>query len=297
MTDLEIYKKIYTIRLFEKLLLYLFEKGLVKGTTHTSIGQELISVVALSYANDKDYIVSNHRSHAHFISYSENYEILLDEILGNENGVCKGKGGSQHIHYKRFYSNGILGNLVPVANGLALGEKLNKKDGIAVLFIGDGTFGEGIVYESLNLSKLFSIPIIYIVENNFIAQSTAISENMSGGIKERFLSFNIPCDELDDQNLEQMKNVFSKNFKFVRTNSAPASILINTQRLAAHSKGDDSRSESFINKIKEKDPLIYIKNKIKNSELLNINEKIKNEFSKKLKERNIDGSAFFKVTE
>jgi TPP-dependent pyruvate/acetoin dehydrogenase alpha subunit len=297
MKDLEIYKKIYIIRLFEKLLLYLFDKGLIKGTTHTSIGQELISVLALSYVDKKDYVISNHRSHAHFISYSENYEILLDEILGNKNGMCHGKGGSQHIHYKRFYSNGVLGNLVPVANGLALGEKLRKRDGIAVLFIGDGTFGQGIVYESLNLSKLLSIPIIYIVENNYIAQTTTISENMSGNIKDRFLSFNIPCDELDDQNIDNMKNIFFKNFKYARTNSAPVSIVVNTQRLGAHSKGDDSRDKNFIEEINKKDPLIYLKNKINKSDLLKVNNKIKNEFKKKLKERKIDGSAFFEITE
>lgn len=292
----EIYKKAFIIRTFEKLLLFLFEKGMIKGTTHTSIGQELIPVLALDNLHERDYVISNHRSHAHFISYANDYEKLLDEILGNAQGVCGGKGGSQHIHYKRFYSNGVLGNLVPVANGMALGEKKMKKDGISILFLGDGTFGEGVVYESFNLSKIYSIPILYIVENNFIAQTTKLDDNLSGTLKDRFLAFDIPCNEIDDQDLNLMQEIFNEKLEFVRQNSSPTSIIVNTQRLAAHSKGDDTRDKVYLDKLLSNDPLKRLSSDISKLSLKKINHDVLEDFKQKLEKRNIDGSNFLKIS-
>ena len=250
----EIYKKAFIIRTFEKLLLFLFEKGMIKGTTHTSIGQELIPVLALDNLHERDYVISNHRSHAHFISYANDYEKLLDEILGNAQGVCGGKGGSQHIHYKRFYSNGVLGNLVPVANGMALGEKNEKRWNFNFVFRRWNIWGRCCLW-SFNLSKIYSIPILYIVENNFIAQTTKLDDNLSGTLKDRFLAFDIPCNEIDDQDLNLMQEIFNEKLEFVRQNSSPTSIIVNTQRLAAHSKGDDTRDKVYLDKLLSNDPL------------------------------------------
>ena len=120
----EFYEKSILIREFEKLLLNLFDKGYLYGTTHTAIGQELISVAILRNLSSGDTVISNHRSHAHFIAYSNEIEGLFKELLGLKDGICGGKSGSQHIHYKNFLSNGVLGNLLPVAAGIALSNKI-----------------------------------------------------------------------------------------------------------------------------------------------------------------------------
>ena len=107
---LEFYKKSNKIRKFEKKLINLFSEGLIKGTTHTCIGQENNAVGITSALNKDDIVLSNHRCHGHFLSHTDQYDGLINEILGNESGVCRGVGGSQHLFYdKVFYSNGILG--------------------------------------------------------------------------------------------------------------------------------------------------------------------------------------------
>ena len=117
--NMEIIKKAITIRFFEEGLLELYAKGGMGGTTHTYLGQELIASVVLNKLSDNDYVISNHRCHGHFIAYSGKYKELLYEIVGDSRGVCGGRGGSQHISYKKFISNGVLGNLFPVAAGLS----------------------------------------------------------------------------------------------------------------------------------------------------------------------------------
>ena len=163
------YETLHKIRTFENLLLRYFSKGLLRGTTHIYLGQEAIAVSALSYLKEQDIVVSNHRSHGHFISYCKDYKKLLEEIKGSDQGVCQGLGGSQHLYFKNFYSNGIQGGIVPVASGMALAEKLKGNNSMAVCFLGDGTMGEGIIYESFNMASLWSIPILYIIENNRFA--------------------------------------------------------------------------------------------------------------------------------
>ena len=187
----EIYKKSLYIREFEKFLLSLFDKGLLHGTTHTAIGQELIPITILNEISDEDTIVSNHRSHAHFISYSNKIDGLFLELLGKKNGICGGKSGSQHIHYKNFISNGILGNLIPVSAGIALSYKINNKKNIVYVFLGDGAFGQGVLYETLNFCSLNKLRCVFIIENNFIAQTTPLEKNFAGIFKDRFNAFDI----------------------------------------------------------------------------------------------------------
>ncbi len=103
------YLNLLIIRKFEENLLKLFEENKLFGTTHTCIGQEAIAVAAMECISEKDIVFSNHRCHGHFISYSKKPELLLKEIMGKSGGVCDGRGGSQHIHYKNFYTNGVQG--------------------------------------------------------------------------------------------------------------------------------------------------------------------------------------------
>jgi len=134
------------IRAFERMLLDQFALGGIGGTTHTCIGQE-VTAVAVTAALDRtrDCVFSNHRGHGHFLAYCGEVLPLLAEIFGRPDGVSGGRGGSQHLHWRNFYSNGIQGGSIGNAVGVALAEKTKRSGAVTCAWLGDGTFGEGLV--------------------------------------------------------------------------------------------------------------------------------------------------------
>jgi 2-oxoisovalerate dehydrogenase E1 component len=278
-SHIELYKEMYRIRLFEETILDLFSKNKLFGTTHTYTGQEHIAVAAMNAIGMNDSVFSNHRSHGHFIAYSKCVDILLAEIMGKETGVCKGIGGSQHLCYKNFYSNGIQGGIVPNAAGIAWAEKLKQRNGIALCFIGDGTLGQGIVYETFNLSSLFSIPVLYIIENNQYAMSTKIKDALAGSISGRVSAFNIEYNETDSEDVEQLLNLFTDAVDFVRKNQRPFCQIVNTYRLSPHSKGDDFRDKSEVELHKKNDPLLVQRKKCTNEDIMRVEHEIRQEIN------------------
>lgn len=268
-------EKILLIRKFENLLLTLFRSGYIKGTTHTCNGQEATPVICLNKTEKEDCVVSNHRSHGHFLSYSNLAEELLLELLGRDDGICKGIAGSQHIHYRNFFSNGILGNLVPMGVGLALSKKITGEKGTVYIFLGDGTFGQGVVYESLNIASIKKLKCMFVVENNRIAQTTPIENHLAGDISKRFESFGIKTFKTNSFDVLSLNNTFEKAKKFIKNNKRPCSIIVETYRFNAHSKGDDTRKKSYIEKIrKQKDPIDFLKKKLSNETFNKIQKNI-----------------------
>lgn len=274
------FRKMYKIRRFEETILDLFSENILSGTTHTCIGQESIAVTVMEHLEKGDIVFSNHRCHGHFIAYSDNIKVLLAEIMGNSDGVCGGKGGSQHLCYRRFFSNGIQGGIVPNAVGMAWGEKIKETDNIAIVFLGDGTLGQGVVYESINMASLFEIPILFIVENNEYAMSTKRSDALAGTIEGRFRAFHVECSEIDDSNIEELDQSFRNAVLYVRTKKKPFCQIVNTYRLAAHSKGDDFRDSGEVERHWQEDPLKKLENVLDFQEC----EKIKGEIDSELSE-------------
>ncbi len=248
------YFEMKLIRCFEKKLLDLFVNNLLFGTTHTCIGQECNCVSFLNAIETNiDIIWSNHRCHGHFISYSGNIIGLMAEIMGKKTGVCGGRGGSQHLHYKNFYSNGILGGAVPQALGSAFAIK-NKKS-ICIVFIGDGTMGSGVFYESLNLASLWNCPIIFVCENNNIAQTTPLNLALSGSILSRVKAFDIKTYKNNSLDVMQIYDLANEVISYVRKTRKPAFVELKSIRLGPHSKGDETRSVNEIKKLNNNDPL------------------------------------------
>ena len=204
MKTIELYSQMLLIRRFEERLFELFENGELDGTIHTSLGQESIAVAVLNHLNNNDIVISNHRCHGHYLARTNDVVGLLAEIMGKKEGVCGGRGGSQHIHKDNFFSNGVQGNMIPVAAGMAYAEKLNKTDAILVIFIGDGTFGQGVLYETLNIISLLRLPIIMVVENNQYAQSTKLKINFSGSFAGRINAFNISVSEIETNDVKKL---------------------------------------------------------------------------------------------
>src|SRR5262249_52060878 len=153
-------------------LIDLFAKGKLHGTIHTCVGQELTGAIIGPLLADGDFVTSNHRCHGHFIGATGNWRGLVDEIIGNLDGVCAGIGSSQHLRPANFLSNGQRGGLLPVAAGIALDRKRNDKGRVVVSFVGEGTLGEGVIYETMNLASLWGLPHLIVCENNFYSQST-----------------------------------------------------------------------------------------------------------------------------
>jgi 2-oxoisovalerate dehydrogenase E1 component len=254
-TRLRIIEKAILSRKAEERLLSLFAEGKLFGTVHTCIGQEFSGAVLTEFIQPGDSIFSNHRCHGHFLSRTRDVKGLFAEIMGKSTGVCAGRGGSQHLCKDGFYSNGIQGGIVPIAAGLALARKLQGEGNISLVFIGDGTLGEGVLYESLNLAAKWGLPLLIVLENNGYSQSTAQDETLAGDILARAEVFGIRAAKADTWNWEGLYAVAEQMVSHVRGTVAPGFLQIDTYRLKAHSKGDDTRPRHEVQPYEDKDPL------------------------------------------
>jgi len=236
------YRRMRFIRRFEESLLELFDRGLLNGTTHACIGQEANSIAITEHLGEGDHIFSNHRCHGHFLAHTGDALGLMTEIMGKPAGVCGGIGGSQHLCAPGFKSNGIQGGIVPTAAGIALAMQLDgESEAVSVVFIGDGTLGEGAVYETLNIAKLWNLPLVVVLEDNEWSQSTPSSVNLAGSMPERFSAFGLPVWEIDSTDVEAISDVSREAIGHARAARGPVAIVIHTYRLCHHSKNDDNR--------------------------------------------------------
>jgi TPP-dependent pyruvate/acetoin dehydrogenase alpha subunit len=252
----QLYQQLFTIRYFETLLMDQFSTGVFHGTTHTSLGQEANAVGILSNIHKNDVVVSNHRCHGHFLAYGGDPLALFAELMGKPEGVCGGVGGSQHLHWRNFYSSGVQGGTVAMASGMALAEKQLNSNNIVVDFMGDGTLGEGIVYECLNMISLWNAPILIVLENNHIAQTTPSNLAVAGDMPARFEAFNIPATQIDSSDILEILPAAEELIKKVRSEKAPQAVIIETARLGTHSKGDDTRTPEALDRLWEtRDPI------------------------------------------
>jgi len=277
-------EKMLLIRRAEEKLLELFSEGKINGTTHTYIGQEACAVGVISSLNtDIDIVISNHRSHGHYLAYGGPLNLLFAEIVGHKEGVCSGIGGSQHLKYKNYYSNGILGGTVPMAIGMAFAEKMKKSDAIITVFLGDGALGEGIVYESFNIASLWQLPVLFVIEANGYAQSTHVSKNTAGSIIDRPRAFSIETYEME-KSLPQ--DIYRKSLELtnmIRGKKSPKCLILNTYRLGPHSKGDDYRNKGEVNAAWEEDVLNIMLKKILPENLKILEDNVERQISKALK--------------
>lgn len=251
-----LYERMFFVRRFEETLLDLFSQGKLVGTTHTYIGQEANGVGVIDHLDPAvDTVFSNHRCHGHYLAFADDPFGLLCEVMGRAPGVCGGKGGSQHLCKGNFYSNGVLGSIVPVATGIALAEKRKGSGAVSTVFLGDGTLGEGVTYESLNLASLWTLPVLFVVENNHYAQSTPVELELAGSITARAEAFGVETAELDTTDVEEVHAAAATAVARIRETGAPFWLVLHTYRFSPHSKGDDNRDQAEIDARRERDPL------------------------------------------
>jgi 2-oxoisovalerate dehydrogenase E1 component len=248
------------IRAVEYSLLNLFQAGKISGTIHTCIGQELSPALIADHLKFDDFFTSNHRCHGHFIARTEDWKGLVLEILGSREGVCRGVGSSQHLAAKGFLSNGPQASLLPVGTGIAHGFRSKEDNPIVFSFLGEGTLGEGLVYESLNMSMITASPQLFVCENNFYSQSTQQESAIAGTILARPQGFGMATFSCNIWNPEELNKVIAESISYVRKNQMPAFLLIQCYRLMAHSKGDDNRAQKEVDFFRESDPISRLLN-------------------------------------
>jgi TPP-dependent pyruvate/acetoin dehydrogenase alpha subunit len=229
------------IRHFETRLLALFDGGRLDGTTHTCLGQEYVPVALCPLLEPGDFMVSNHRGHGHYLARYDDPAGLLAEIMDRAGGVCNGVGGSQHLYRDGFLSSGVQGQTLPIAAGIALQHKLSGRKAIVAVFMGDGTWGEGAVYEALNMAALWRLPLLVVVEHNGIAQSTPAPANLSGTIAGRAAAFGIAHELVQSADVNAIREQLRLAVTRVRDLPKPLVVEFRTTRLGPHSKGDDAR--------------------------------------------------------
>jgi TPP-dependent pyruvate/acetoin dehydrogenase alpha subunit len=253
---LDFYRQMVLIRRVEETLLELFDSGQIEGTVHTSIGQEACAVGVINALDrSKDVVFSSHRAHGHFIAYCDDVEGLVAELMGKSSGVCGGIGGTQNLHKWNLYTSGIQGGIVPCAAGAALAEKLNRTGAITAVFLGDGTLGQGVVYETMNVASLWSLPLLFVLEDNGYAQSTSKRLQHAGELAERPITFGIDTLAIDADDVFQVHEAACSACAQVRATGRPFFLTLRTYRLAPHSKGDDLRPLAEIQAYQAKDPL------------------------------------------
>lgn len=245
--------RLLMIRHFEQALLELFSQGRLNGTTHTCLGQEYIPVALYPLLDEGDFVFSNHRGHGHYLARFDDPAGLLAEIMGRQGAVCHGVGGSQHIFRDRYLSTGVQGESLPVAAGVALHLKHTEPGRIAVVHIGDGTWGEGAVYEALNMAALWRLPLLVVVENNGIAQSTPTAVEMAGTIAARAAAFGIRHRRTDSIDVTALRAELAELVADVRERHEPCVVELVTNRVGPHSKGDDTRDADELRRAREGD--------------------------------------------
>ena len=175
---LEQYRRMCLIRAFEDRAKELFEQGVIFGTAHSCVGQEAIAVGAAGVMRETDYLVGHHRSHGHLIAAGADLRRMMAEMFGKRTGYCKGLGGSMHIadlSLDILGCNGIVGAGLPHACGAALTSTLRGNGQAVVAFFGDGAAGQGAAHEAMNLAATWTLPVVFICENNQFALSRRLA--------------------------------------------------------------------------------------------------------------------------
>ena len=236
----EVLYRMMLIREMEHKIESLFSQGLLRGTTHCCIGQEAVPA-AMSYLIDinRDYLCSGHRAHGLSMMMTMKPETLLGEIMGKPYGMAKGLGGSQHVYYKNYFTNGITGGMATIATGIAFALKQEKTDAISVVDFGDGAMNEGYVMESFNLAAEMKLPVLYILENNGYAMSTPVeTANPFVVFEDRVKGFGLPYTRVEASDFDNLYSVLETAVKKVRETREPQFVEVLTHRFCGHSKSD-----------------------------------------------------------
>jgi len=242
---LYLYRQMQRIRQFEEQVNELYLSARMPGLAHLYSGEEAVAVGVCGALRQDDYITSTHRGHGHCIAKGAAINLMYAELLGKEAGYCHGKGGSMHIADQQtgnLGANAIVGGSAGIATGAAYSNKALGLDRVAVCFFGEGALGQGLVYEVMNMAALWSLPVIYVCENNQYGEYTHYTETQAGSLSARAAAFGIPVTEVDGQDIRAVHAAAEQAVKRARAGEGPSFLLATTYRYYGHHVGDIQRS-------------------------------------------------------
>ena len=238
-------RQMYSIRAFEEKAEQLYAMGKVHGTMHLSIGEEASAVGAIAALRPDDLILSTHRGHGHCIAKGADLNRMMAEFMGKETGYCRGRGGSMHIadvEGGNLGANGVVGGGIPIAVGVGLSLKMQKRDQIILCFFGDGAANNGAFHESLNMAAIWKLPVVFVCENNQYAMSFSVKKAFAiERISDRAAAYGMPGVTVDGNDVLAVYQAVSQAVKRARAGEGPSLIENVTYRWRGHSKSDANR--------------------------------------------------------
>lgn len=254
-------RKMILIRKFEEGAEDCYTRGLIHGTMHLSIGQEVSAVGSCMSLSDEDKITSTHRGHGHCIAKNADLGKMFAEFFGKETGYCRGRGGSMHIAdvaKGNLGANGIVGGGLPIAVGAALSAKRLGTGAVTICFFGDGANNEGAFHEALNMASVWKLPVVFVCENNKYGMSTSTERSTAvKNISERAVAYAMPGVKVDGNDFSAVTEAVDTAVARARAGDGPSLVENLTYRWRGHSKSDRNRyrTKEEIREWMERDPI------------------------------------------
>jgi pyruvate dehydrogenase E1 component alpha subunit len=241
-TLLGLYERMVLIREFEEGVKFLFLEGSMPGTIHQCQGQEATAVGVCAALDQGDFITSTFRGHGHALAKGLSVQELLFELFGASTGCCRGKGGSMHVgNMEKGMVPGIaiVAGGIPLAAGMALAIKMQKRPGVVACFFGDGAVAEGAFHEGVNLAAILDLPVIFVCENNLYGASTRIDQVMrSGSVADRAAAYGIDGRTVDGNDVLAVYAAAREAASECRGGHGPVLLELLTYRRTGHSRRD-----------------------------------------------------------
>lgn len=293
--QIDLYKRMVEIRLFEEKIQDLYARGLVPGSVHLYIGQEAIAAGVCAHLTKEDYITSTHRGHGHLIAKGADLRYMMAELFGRKTGYCKGKGGSMHIavfDLGILGSNGIAGGGIPIAVGAGLSSKMRGTDQVTVCFFGDGASNNGTFHEGLNFASVHRLPVVFICENNLYGISVSQKQHQAiQDISIRSVAYNMPGITIDGNDVLTVYQTSGEAIRRARAGEGPTLVECKTYRWRGHYEGDPNQGRRYrtLEEIQawiKKCPIKRFEAKLVKEKVLNKNKvmDIRKEVEKKIEE-------------
>jgi len=241
---LALVRQMIVIRAFEQATLDLYARTEIVGIAHVSIGQEAVPVGVCSQLASDDYITSTHRGHGHCLAKGADPERMFAELLGRGTGYCGGKGGSMHIADPatgNLGANAIVGGSLGIATGAALGAKQSRSGQVAVCFFGDGAANQGLMQEVMNMAAIWSLPCVYVLEDNQYGEYTPRDAVTAGDIDDRVRALGITVARADGMDVLDVRGRTREVVDDARSGGGPQFLHCSTYRYGGHGMGDRDR--------------------------------------------------------
>ncbi|KPL51346.1 pyruvate dehydrogenase (acetyl-transferring) E1 component subunit alpha [Prosthecomicrobium hirschii] len=267
--ELTAYRMMLLIRRFEEKAGQMYGMGLIGGFCHLYIGQEAVVVGMQMAMVEGDQTITGYRDHGHMLACGMESRGVMAELTGRRGGYSKGKGGSMHMFSveKQFFGgHGIVGGQVSLGTGLGFANRYRKNGKVSVTYFGDGAANQGQVYESFNMAELWSLPVVYVIENNKYAMGTAVSRaSAQTDFSKRGVSFNIPGEQVDGMDVRAVREAGARALEHARSGKGPYILEMQTYRYRGHSMSDPAkyRSKEEVQKMRtEHDPIEQVRQRL-----------------------------------